>query len=247
MTERLRRAPAVPLVTFDPFISIWCCADRLTDDWPRHWTGTKMALYGVIRVDGVAHRFMGGCEWLPNAAEQTACEISATCTHYVFRAGPIQLDVDFVTPLLADDLDLLSRPVTYLRLRATTLDHWAHEVVAYVDMTGEMAVNLPHERVFWDTHRFGDVTAVAFRGEIQNVLQTAGDHRRIEWGTAYLAGRAGVAQPCIGDIDICRDSFARTGSASAAGLKPAPRKVDYNSDAVASLTCRSSRVPRRPS
>jgi hypothetical protein len=236
MTERLRRAPAVPLVTFDPFTSIWCCADRLTDDWSRHWTGTKMALYGVIRVDGVAYRFMGGGEWLPRAAEQIACEITATGTHYVFRAGAIQLDVDFVTPLLADDLDLLSRPVTYLRLRATALDHRSHEIVAYVDMTGEMAVNLPHERVFWDTHRFGDVTAVAFRGENQNVLVTAGDHRRIEWGTAYLAGRNGIVAPCIGDIDICRDSFVRTGAASSTGLKPAPRKVDYNSDAVASLT-----------
>lgn len=236
MTETLRRPPAVPLVTFDPHTSIWSCADRLTDDWPRHWTGTKMALYGVVRVDGVAYRFMGGREWLARAAEQLSCVVTATCTAYRFRCGPVDLTLDFVTPLLADDLDLISRPVTYLQFGATALDHRAHEIVVYIDMTGEIAVNLPHQRVFWDTHETDTFTALAFRGEEQNVLAESGDHRRIDWGTAFLAGRRGAVQPCVGDIDICRDSFARTGRASSAGLKPAPRKVDYNSDAVLSLT-----------
>ena len=236
MTERLRRPPAVPLVTFDPHTSIWSCADHLTDDWPRHWTGTTMSLYGVVRVDGVAHRFMGGPEYLPLAAQQMSCEVGATTTAYVFRAGAIDLHVGFVTPLLAGDLDLLARPVTYVTLRATALDHRPHEVVAYLDMTGEIAVNLPHQRVTWDRHRFGDVEAVSFRCEEQNVLTVAGDHRRIDWGTAFLAGRIGVARTCIGDINVCRDSFARTGVASDARLKPAPRKVDYNSEAVCSVT-----------
>ena len=194
MTERLRRPPAVPLVTFDPHTSIWSCADRLTDDWPRHWTGTTMSLYGVVRVDGVAYRFLGGAEYLPLAARQVSCEVRATTTAAVFRAGPVELHVDFTTPLLADDLDLLARPVTYVTLRANALDRRPHEVMAYLDMTGEIAVNLPHQRVGWATHRFGDVAAVSFRGEEQNVLAVAGDHRRIDWGTAYLGGRAGVGR-----------------------------------------------------
>ncbi len=116
MPEHLRRPPAVPLVTIDPFTSVWSLADRLTDDWPRHWTGTKMALYGVIRVDGVAYRFMGGPEFLDRAAEQVSLTVEATRTLYVFRCGPVELDVTFTTPLLVDDLDLLSRPASYLTL-----------------------------------------------------------------------------------------------------------------------------------
>jgi hypothetical protein len=234
--ERLRRPPAVPLITFDPHTSIWSFADRLTDDWPRHWTGTKMALSAVLRIDGVAWRLMGAGEWCPRAAEQMSCSVHATRTEYRFRCAGVEVTLDFLTPLLADDLDLLSRPVSYLRFAATSLDGKPHSIAGYVDMTGEIAVDLPHQRVFWSSHTQGGTTALSFRGEEQNVLAAAGDHRRIDWGSAWLAGRTGRVVATVGDIDICRDAFIATGMASADGLKPAPRKVDYNSDAVLALT-----------
>ncbi len=235
MQTRLHRPPAVPLVAIDPHTSVWSKADRLTDDWPRHWTGSKMALYGVLRVDGVAYRFMGGPEWLALAAEQTGLRVGATRTHYAFRCGPVELAVIFTTPLLPDDLDLLSRPVTYLTLRARALDARVHRVSAYLDMTGEWAVNLPHERVVWALHDADGVVAASFRSELQRVLPEAGDHRRIEWGTAFLAAATGAAHAIIGDIDQCRDVFAREGRLTAEALRAPPRKVDYTSDPVAAM------------
>lgn len=53
------RAPAVPLVTIDPYSSCWSTADRLNDDVTRHWTGTEFPLLGVLSVDGTDYRFMG--------------------------------------------------------------------------------------------------------------------------------------------------------------------------------------------
>ncbi len=234
MQQRLRRPAAVPLVTIDPHTSVWSAADRLTDDWPRHWTGTRMALYGVVRVDGAAYRFMGGPEFLAQAAEQLSLDVGATRTRYWFRCGPIELAVGFTTPLLPDDLDLLSRPVTYVTLAAHALDARAHDVVAYFDMSGEWAVNLPHERVFWQLEHTGGLRIAAFRSEHQRVLAHSGDHRRIEWGSALLAVAEGEGELVVGDIDHCRDTFAREGRLSAEQLRaPQPRKVDYNSDPVA--------------
>lgn len=53
------RPTAVPLITVDPFFSIWSCADRLTDDAPRHWSGYRNSMTGLVFVDGKCYRFMG--------------------------------------------------------------------------------------------------------------------------------------------------------------------------------------------
>ena len=53
------RAPAVPLITSDPYLSIWSPADALNESSTMHWTGTEHPLLGAIRVDGKTYRFMG--------------------------------------------------------------------------------------------------------------------------------------------------------------------------------------------
>lgn len=53
------RAPAVPIVTSDPYLSIWSPYNSLTEGNTEHWTGTEHPLIGAIRVDGKVFRFMG--------------------------------------------------------------------------------------------------------------------------------------------------------------------------------------------
>jgi hypothetical protein len=245
-TERLTRPPAIPLVTVDPYTSVWCCADRLTDDWPRHWTGSPMPLYAVVRVDGVAYRVLGGPEWLARAGEQTALAVHATRTEARFRCGPVEVVLTFTTPLLVDDLDLMSRPVTYVTFTARSLDARTRAVACYLDMTGALAVNLPHERVVWERHARDGLVALAFRHEHQPILEKAGDHLRIDWGTAYLAADPGRVEAAFGDINRARDGFAATGRLDPAGPKPMPRKVDYNEDAVAALRFELEAGPGTP-
>ena len=53
------RAPAVPLVTADPYLSIWSFADKLYQDVTRHWTGSRQNMLGILTIDGGPFRFMG--------------------------------------------------------------------------------------------------------------------------------------------------------------------------------------------
>lgn len=53
------RPPAYPLVTVDPYFSIWSFNDTLYNGPTRHWTGKENSLQGIVRVDGQSYYFMG--------------------------------------------------------------------------------------------------------------------------------------------------------------------------------------------
>ena len=47
------RAPAYPLVTVDPYFSLWSMSDKLNESTVNHWTGKPNTLVGTVTVDGV--------------------------------------------------------------------------------------------------------------------------------------------------------------------------------------------------
>jgi hypothetical protein len=104
------RAPAVPLVTHDPYFSVWSFGDKLTGSVTRHWTGAPQPLTGLIRIDGTAYRFAGVEPSKLQPLEQTSLKITPTSTRYEFSGAGVRLALTFLTPALANDLDLLSRP-----------------------------------------------------------------------------------------------------------------------------------------
>ena len=116
------RPPAIPLVVHDPYLSVWSFTDRLTDSWSVHWTGKTQAICGLLWIDGEAFRFAGLRPEAVPAMEQVSVAVHPTRTEYQFRAGGVDLDLMFLNPLVADDPDLLSRPITHVTLRASAAD-----------------------------------------------------------------------------------------------------------------------------
>lgn len=53
------RAPAVPLITVDPYFSVWSDTDRLNEGTTVHWTGKPNTIVGLLTIDGKDYRFMG--------------------------------------------------------------------------------------------------------------------------------------------------------------------------------------------
>lgn len=49
----------MPLITSDPYLSIWSPYDKLNEGTTRHWTNDEKSLIGAVRVDGKVYRFMG--------------------------------------------------------------------------------------------------------------------------------------------------------------------------------------------
>ena len=106
--KSLTRLPALPLIANDPYFSIWCAANRLTDADTTHWAGERKRLRGKLMIDGKPYRFLGRGEG--EAMETVSLTVTPTSTQSVLQASGVRLSIAFTTPLLLDDPDLMSTP-----------------------------------------------------------------------------------------------------------------------------------------
>ncbi|QMW02928.1 glutaminase family protein [Spirosoma foliorum] len=337
------RPPAYPLITHDPYFSVWSMTDKLTDSPTRHWTGKPQSLEGIIRVDGKAYQFLGAVpttyepilasgevqayaaqytmtkpsagweksdftasgwksgqgpfgdtpeaktKWtnsdnagmkdgiyyrreftydgksdpskfllsishdddvvvylngtkildkpdytneyillpFPEAgqkalqkgknvlavhcvsprggsfidigivnpiksstmetATQTGVTVSATQTNYEFTAGPVNLALTFLSPLLLDEVDVAARPITYVTFEVRSADRKSHAVQVYLSESGTLATNTIGQEVVLKAGQAPGLIYQTVGTQAQSVLAKKGDNVRIDWGYAYLA------------------------------------------------------------
>jgi len=72
------RPPAVPLVTFSPYLSIWSGADKLTDKNTQHWTYREQSLVSLIRIDEKTYLLMGADPLTVQAFNQISLKVFPT-------------------------------------------------------------------------------------------------------------------------------------------------------------------------
>ena len=103
------RYPSVPLITADPYFSVWSW-DQINDRVPEHWTGIPNAMLGTVTVDGTPWCFLGKSQ-LPKL-KQEDLTVDAMTTTVVFSNDQIRLTALFTSPMLVKELYYVSRPVS---------------------------------------------------------------------------------------------------------------------------------------
>jgi len=333
---QVTKAPAYPLITHDPYFSVWSFSDKLNESTTRHWTGKEQSLIGMIRVDGKLYKFLGqpkrefkailphaediaytarfvetepangwmmqsyddndwqegkgifgtkevdpqtlwtsrdiwirrtfdvqnipkdfllrvkyddiaevylngekifstGCcssgfkeielsgaikqklvkgknvlamhcantggqgfidaglyeplppDPIPNAIQKSIL-ITATQTKYSFQCGPVELRLNFLSPLIANDLDLLSRPVSFVDIAVRSLDNKPHKIQTCFGVSSDLAVNNPRQKIEASVDEFRMMKAGSTS---QQVLGRKGDDVRIDWGYIFIRSSMG--------------------------------------------------------
>lgn len=330
-----RQAPAYPLITHDPYFSIWSMGDKINTTTTRHWTNKPHSLTGIINVDGTNYRFLGkkginyndvvpisekgkiteqkptsgweienyddsswrtaiapygnegaatttwktenlwwrksfnlktlrlenlflkishdddvdvylngeriyncqecwtdqddykyykipaavkanlkkknnvlaihvknnrGGQWLDAGivekrkvknevfqAKQTNLNLSATQTTYTLACGGVDLHLTFTSPLLMDDLDLLSRPVTYISIKTIPNDNKPHDVQVYFGASSLIAANSDSQMMEAESSTTQNLNYLKAGTQEQPILKRRGDLIGIDWGYVYVA------------------------------------------------------------
>lgn len=181
------RAPAYPLITIDPFFSVWSQSNKLTDEDTVHWTGRPNVISGVATIDGKSYRVIGKADDSIPAMKQLSADCNAFSTTYVFEESGVRLTLVFTSPILVNDLYLLTRPISYLEIRKEILDHKKHDVSIKVSVSEQICTNLTKsEPVECELLDLGNLSSARIGTVAQNVIPCSGDDHRISWGYFYL-------------------------------------------------------------
>lgn len=227
------RPPAVPLVTFDPYLSIWSEADKLTDENTRHWTHHEQALASLIRIDGKTYRLMGADPKDTPPLNQTSLQVLPTRSIYEFEGAGVHVTLTFMTAALPHDLDVFSRPLSYITWDIRSADGAKHDVSLFDSTSSELVVNRRNESVEWSRVKADGLTALRVGSQEQPVLGSSGDDHRIDWGYAYAAASAKQSKAAIGANAALLDSFVQNGSLPSADDSQMPRAVSDKTSALA--------------
>lgn len=212
------RPVSVPLVTHNPNFSIWSGADRLTDETTRHWTRHPHPLTSFVRIDGSAYRMIGDQPAEMPTLEQTALRVTPTQSIYTFATTNVEIELRFTSPVLPDDLDIFSRPVTYVTLTARALDGRQHKVQWLGGIGSEVAVDNIANPVESSLETAGKLTLLKVGAQNQTILRPAGDDTRVNWGYAYLASTP--QDYAVGDPFRIARNFARAGKLPRSAFVP---------------------------
>jgi hypothetical protein len=121
-------------------------------------------------------------------AIQKKLELTATQTNYRFACGPVDLQLNFRSPLLANDVALLSRPVSFVNFKVSSNDKKEHKAELLFGISTSAVVNNLNQEVAVTKESEANLSILKAGTKDQPVLQKKGDDLRIDWGYLLLTG-----------------------------------------------------------
>ena len=138
-----------------------------------------------LNIDGKPYSFLGNKE--ANAyLTQVSVDVTATATEYVFENEKVLFKCRFTSPLLPDDLLLISRPCTYVDVMVekkadcdVKLEFYMYADV--VRQTKDAVLGFQGKKAAFTYAYMGRV--------VQTPLAGSNDNAAIDWGYAYVASK----------------------------------------------------------
>ncbi|GAV98948.1 DUF1793-domain-containing protein [Lentinula edodes] len=182
--------PSVPLAVRTPYLSCWLpqgSGNALNSVWPEFWTGSILGWAGFVKVDGVAYSFLGapavsGATF--SQATQQSFSFTSTQSTFVLSAGPIDVTVNFLSPVEPTDLVKQSVPFSYMAVSAASTDGATHSVQIYSDISAEWVSGDDSLTVNWTTTT-GDILTHQVQLTSPTLYGEVSDHT--QYGSAFYS------------------------------------------------------------
>lgn len=221
-----KRPAAVPLITVDPYFSIWSCSDKLYDTYTKHWTERPWPIFVALYIDGAMYSVAGVDKdyvGLKNRIHQTKLEITPLSTIYTFENSIARVKLTFTSPLLLDRPDIFCRPVSYIAYDIEIKKEAYGDAKFVFGISSQGCVNYHEQNVVFKKTPY----SMCCGNSIQNPLSEVGDRVTIDWGYLHLCDKdAYISEPPGSYIGI--SDVERTADIRRIVSRPAILNKEYN-------------------
>jgi hypothetical protein len=152
-------------------------------------------------------------------AVQKSVEVKATQTIYDFNCGGLDLKLTFTSPLILNNLQMVSRPVSYVSFAVKSNDGKLHDAKLYFGVSTSLAVNNVGQKISAEKKIANGLTILKAGTTEQPVLQKKGDDLRIDWGHLYIAATSSsdIVQHTIAAGNYPEQAFTKSLTDQASG------------------------------
>ena len=179
------RPVAVPLITVDPFFSIWSCNNTLNGEFTKSWTEKPNPILAGLYIDNRFYSMAGvTSEFVPISKKMTQKEVkvSPLTSTYVFENEFAKVTLKFTTPLLLNRLDILTRPVSYIEYDVERKCDDSVKIEFVFGINARCCVDNSKQMVAFKKTDF----SLSCGNTVQNPLSQSGDMVMIDWGYLHL-------------------------------------------------------------